>query len=868
MPARLSSFAFGVLLAALGSLLPGAGLAQDDAALYYRRTHEGALPPAGFTTSDHSDEAAATYPAAKLVPVIRSSLLDGGIDPANLGKGDWIWQIPNCISALGVGNVQGLIDYEKNRGMKWITVKCGNGGSVWTQFNADLVTRAHAAGLKIFGWAYMYGNDMQGEINVALNALALGADGFIIDAETEYETLSTNDQAATTFCQAVKAAYPNRFLAHAPFPIITAHSGFPYVAFGKYCDAVMPQAYWADIGGTNYAITMVTRMNTEWRNWQNSLTGANTNAIKPIIPIGQAYNSVNGTVTGSQIAQFINAMKTNTPATAGGYTGVSFWSCQHHSTDMWNAIQAIEIGVDPNIPAVTAPPRPRSVDPGTNVTFSVTATGAATLKYQWRFNGTNIAGATNATYTRTNVQVATAGDYSVAVTNTYGGTTSGVARLVVNTPPPWQVTFSETFETNNSTGWNLFQGSGNAVSDYTVDWSYDYGALAYVMNGVTNFIPPAPNSGGTTRGVKLTVNKNNAVAAPAGVSLYPKDVNLTGDYAIRCDVWLNYNGVAGGSDGSTEFASVGINHTGTRVNWGSAAAVSSDGLWFAWDGEGGTTSDYRAYTGIPVGAALQLTIDQAGLDANGATSDDSADAFYQALFPSPAFESAGAPGKRWVQCEVSQLADVITWRLNGIVVAQRMNTTDYTNGTPMIGYMDLFNSIPAPTNETFVIFDNVRVLTPAIPPIIVAHPTNRTVNTGANAAFTVAADGAAPITYQWRLNGSPVANGTNSSLTLTNISATQAGNYSVAVSNSSGGLISSNAALNVVTFKANSFLKTNGFWRLSFSGVPGGGYTIEASTNLSTWQVIATFPNSSGTVNYPIAVSNSPQVFYRVGAPR
>ena len=53
----------------------------------------------------------------------------------------------------------------------------------------------------------------------------------------------------------------------------------------------MPQAYWAAIGGTSYAAAMVDRMNTEWRNWQNNLTGPATNAIKPIVPIGQGYNS-------------------------------------------------------------------------------------------------------------------------------------------------------------------------------------------------------------------------------------------------------------------------------------------------------------------------------------------------------------------------------------------------------------------------------------------------------------------------------------------------------------------------------------------------------------------------------------------------
>jgi hypothetical protein len=243
-----------------------------------------------------------------------------------------------------VGDAQDVINFEQSEGMQWITVKCGDGTNIWTQFTSDLVTRAHAAGLKIFAWAYVYGgSDVPGEINVALNALNLGADGFIIDAETEYEAAGQSANAVN-YCKGIRAVYPTRFMAHSPFPIITDHSTFPYVQFGTYCNAVMPQDYWADIGGTNYAATMVARMNTEWINWQNSLNSSETNAIKPIAPIGQGYNSVSGNVDGTQIAAFFAALQTSTPmATPGGFHGVSFWSCQDHGVapNKWPAIGAI-----------------------------------------------------------------------------------------------------------------------------------------------------------------------------------------------------------------------------------------------------------------------------------------------------------------------------------------------------------------------------------------------------------------------------------------------------------------------------------------------------------------------------------------------
>jgi hypothetical protein len=43
---------------------------------------------------------------------------------------------------------------------------------------------------------------------------------------------------------------------------------------------------------------------------------------------------------------------------------------------------------------ITIPPVNQSVPAGTNVTFSVTASGTPPLSYQWQFDGTNITGAT------------------------------------------------------------------------------------------------------------------------------------------------------------------------------------------------------------------------------------------------------------------------------------------------------------------------------------------------------------------------------------------------------------------------------------------------------------------------------------------
>ena len=163
-------------------------------------------------------------------------------------------------------------------------------------------------------------------------------------------------------------------------------------------------------------------------------------------------------------------------------------------------------------PVIGSQPLNRCVDPGANVKFIVNAYGANPLAYQWRFNGTNLPGATADTNVIANVQAAHAGLYSVVITNVYGAVTSSVAKLIVNSPlPAFQLVYLDDFETNSVANWFLFQGSGNNVSDYTANWNYDYGTNIYTQNAnltngtaSTNFIPPAPNSvGGTTHGLKL-----------------------------------------------------------------------------------------------------------------------------------------------------------------------------------------------------------------------------------------------------------------------------------------------------------------------------------------------------------------------------
>jgi hypothetical protein len=84
-------------------------------------------------------------------------------------------------------------------------------------------------------------------------------------------------------------------------------------------------------------------------------------------------------------------------------------------------------------------------------------------------------------------------------------------------------------------------------------------------------------------------------------------------------------------------------------------------------------------------------------------------------------------------------------------------------------------------------------------PAIITQPTNETVNLGDMAAFTVVASGTPPLNYQWNFNRpNALVGATNATLTLTNVQLSNAGSYSVTVTNLYGATTSSNAVLTVI----------------------------------------------------------------------
>ncbi len=84
-----------------------------------------------------------------------------------------------------------------------------------------------------------------------------------------------------------------------------------------------------------------------------------------------------------------------------------------------------------------------------------------------------------------------------------------------------------------------------------------------------------------------------------------------------------------------------------------------------------------------------------------------------------------------------------------------------------------------------------------IDPVILVQPVNQNRRLGQSAMFSMSAAGTAPLRYQWWKDSVVLAQGTGSSLTLTNLQEADAGNYTAVVSNRYGSVTSAVAVLTV-----------------------------------------------------------------------
>lgn len=121
-----------------------------------------------------------------------------------------------------------------------------------------------------------------------------------------------------------------------------------------------------------------------------------------------------------------------------------------------------------------------------------------------------------------------------------------------------------------------------------------------------------------------------------------------------------------------------------------------------------------------------------------------------------------------------------------------------TGAALTLGDIDAAWLTGAGAGNNFMVFDNYQVTAEgSAGPNVLLPPQSPTVTTGARVVLGVVASGSAPLLYQWRLNNVDLVGETNVTLTLNSVTAGQAGNYSVRVSNYAGTNVSSNGTLTV-----------------------------------------------------------------------
>ncbi|MDB6059244.1 MAG: Endoglucanase, partial [Verrucomicrobiales bacterium] len=847
--------------------------------------------------------------------------MDGGIDPSDLGKGEWLWQISNCTNKMkgqepSVVNIPTMMDFLSAKGFRFIIVKAGTGSTNFPsagnrQFNTNLVNAAHAVGIKIFGYTRSYGSDIAGESALADYVLNCGADGFVLDAEAEWESnkswITTNGPAlAWKLCGMIKTNWPNKLLAHAPLPIISGHTSFPYKEFGYWCDSVMPQDYWGYWGKT--ATAGVDWMDSEWRPFQNGLGGIWTNAIKPLAPVGQADNA---SQTAASIAEFFSYLKTDPNCvTTTGYKGCSFWDAEEHYASSWDAIGAGSIGSSNIAPWMGTQPQSQTVQVGQTANFVIAAGGLPAPLYRWQFNRIDIPGATNSSCAQTNVQLSSAGCYSVILTNTMGQLISSNAILTVDT------NISFTLVVTGGTGGvvGLSPNQNNYLSNSVVILTATANA-GYAFTGWSGDVIGHSN----TLSVIMDTNKGvvaNFVGLDGGGAILMVESRAGGsNYSYYSDSSF--------SDSTLKSSAVGCSAQtlGSRYGYSSACAITTTpvlpiagGTYALEISHGSATSISKT---VMVDAAVQ---GGAFLNPDGSTASHLWTTAFQQTNPNlwkllgvivlnPAvsqptfhftttntdFSSSTSrfysDAYRWTclskQPTISTQprsqtvieggtavfaigalgADPLTyqWKLNGTNLSGA--TTD-SYGVSNARAADAGSYAVMVSSAAGSVTTADAMLAVNIPPSILTQPQSSTSLVGANVTFMAVAQGTTPLTYQWRLNGANISAATQSAYSPTNVQIQDSGSYSVVIANVAGSVSSIDATLTVIPCAIHLLHVTGdsgGSIGLAWTADVGTAYNFQFKDNLSDaqWTTIASSNAASGTLTLTDLTAN-PKRFYRL----
>ncbi len=506
-------------------------------------------------------------------------------------------------------------------------------------------------------------------------------------------------------------------------------------------------------------------------------------------------------------------------------------------------------------PNITGQPASVSQCAGTNVTFTVTATGSG-LTYQWKKNAVNIGRATNASYTINNISAGDAASYTVTVTGTCGTVTSAAAVLTISTAPAitgqpasatqcvgTNVTFTVTA---NGTGLTYQWRKGGANIAGATGASYTINNIALTDAATYTVVITGTCGTVTSNNAVLTVNPATAITGqPAGVT--------------QCT-------------GTNVTFTVTATGAGLTYQWRKAGANIAGATGASYTLNNITVANAGNYDVVVTGTCGTVTSAAATLVVNTAP----------AITAQPASVAQCAGTNVTFSVTATGAALTYQWQKGGVNIAGATNAS-YTlnNITPA----DAASYTVVITGTCGNITSNAAVLTVNTAPAITGQPVGVTQCTGTNVTFTVTATGTG-LTYQWRKNGVNIAGATSASYTLTSITAANAGNYDVVITGTCGNATSNAAALVVntapaITTQPVSIAQCTGTnatftvtatgtgltyqWQkntVNIGGATNASYTINniASTDAASYRVVIT-----GTCGNLTSISCNPYREYGTG---
>jgi hypothetical protein len=892
-----------------------------------------------------------------LLPVetTRGVIRDGGIDPANLGQGGWLYLLNNATNHLAPNNIaavtneNSLFQYLKGQGLRYVIVKAGTSDQIYYDpnysttspvFTSSLVNLAHSNGLKIFGSNRSWGSNIVGEINVANYVFNQGADGFIFDAESEWEAsvsrpwITNAPAQAWWLCGTVRSNWPTKFIAHNPYDTLYLHSVFPYKEFGYWCDAVMPQVYHHSQSQGN-AFAAIHWMDVNYKVFQNSLASLPvgnsnglivywTNAIKPLTLMRDVYGTNFTTKHPAvDVRNFMDYLVADPNCvTAGGYKGSDYFRSELHDLGQWAHIKASTIGIFPGVVnnIVMDDARIGRVGSWTAVK-TIDATTGNSVTFSGEFGtdtnsfGTNYFKATQgsgARYLQFTPAILTGGDYLCYQWHPVRADASASVPHIIAYNAGSTTVYAN--QQTNPGNWSLLGqfnfAPGTAGYVRITDAIPESGGVAMVDGLKLVFVPPtavpAVPSGlsatavssnqinlawtdNATNEVSYIVARSGTAGGPyTDLAVLPRNATaytntgLTIDTTYYYVVWAtNYMGASPTSP-ETNATTIGVPPAITSqppdrtVSQGadvtfSVIATGTPPLSYQWrlyetNLPGATGSDYSLTNVQPADAgpySVQVT------NSGGTTTSSNAQLTVVTpinviIWPMSQTVTQGTSASFNAAVNGGLPPFDYQWRFNGTNIAAATTTT-----------CTISNAQPSDEGSYSVIVSNTYgyALSPdatlfvLVPPSITAQPQSQEIAHGSNVTFTVTADGTLPLGYQWRFNGTNLADATASACTVTNAQAKDAGSYSVVVSNIAGTLTSTDAVLTVTTplppHIDSISLMPDGQLQVQVSGAPGR-YAMDASTNLADWAELTNFTTTSDTFQYLDADTNQLQRFYRV----